>query len=69
MGRVDFCLLLDHRLSHVLDFKMTDQERAMQRAKNPGKSSWRAWQGTSEQVKRDKEKAERVAPLHSRVIR
>lgn len=48
---------------------MTDQERAMQRAKNPGKSSWRAWQGTSEQVKREREKAERIAPLHSRVIR
>ena len=47
----------------------TDQERAMQRAKNPGKSSWRAWHGTSEQAKRDREKAERVAPLHSRVIR
>lgn len=42
---------------------VTDAERAMQRAKNPGKSSWRAWHGTSEQVKRDKEKAEQVAPL------
>jgi len=48
---------------------MTDQERAMQRASWPGKSSWREWHGTSEQVKRDKEKAERIAPLHSRVIR
>lgn len=47
----------------------TDQERAMQRAKNPGKSSWRAWHGTSEQMRQVKEKAERVAPLHSRVIR
>lgn len=48
---------------------MTDQERAMQRAKSPGKSSWRAWHGTSEQVKRDREKAEKIAPLHSRMIR
>lgn len=48
---------------------MSDQERAMQRAKNTGKSSWRAWHGTSEQVKKDKEKAERVVPSYSRMIR
>lgn len=48
---------------------MTEKERAMQRAKNPGKSSWRAWHGTSGQVKKDKEKAERVVPIHSRMIR
>lgn len=49
--------------------RMSDQERAMQRAKNTGKSSWRAWHGTSEQVKKDKEKAERVVPSYSRMIR
>lgn len=48
---------------------MTDAERAMQRAKNPGKSYWRAWHGTSEQARKDKEKAERVVPIHSRIIR
>lgn len=48
---------------------MTDQERAMQRAKNPGKSSWRAWHGTSEQLRKEKERQQAIAPLHSRVIR
>lgn len=53
----------------ALEISMTDQERAMQRAKNPGKSSWRAWHGTSEQMRQVKEKAERVAPIHSRLVR
>jgi len=48
---------------------MTDQERAMQRAKNPGKCSWRAWHGTSEQARKDKERAERIVPSYSRMIR
>lgn len=48
---------------------MTDQERAMQRAKNPTFHPWRANHGTANQARADKAKHERLAPFHTRVIR
>jgi len=48
---------------------VTDQERSIQRAKVQPRHPWRVWHGTSEQAKEVKEKADRVVPLHTRVIR
>lgn len=48
---------------------MTDNQKAMARAKKQRRHPWRVWQGTSDQTRSDKAKAEVVVPLHSRVIR
>lgn len=48
---------------------MTDNQKAMARAKKQPKHPWRVWQGTADQARSEKAKAEVVVPMHSRVIR
>ena len=48
---------------------MTDNQKAMDRAKKQPKHPWRVWQGTADQARSEKAKAEVMVPLHSRVIR
>lgn len=48
---------------------MTDNQKAMARAKNQPIHPWKVWQGTADQARSEKAKAEVVVPLHSWVIR
>ncbi|HYG06530.1 MAG TPA: hypothetical protein VD865_08965 [Stenotrophomonas sp.] len=48
---------------------MTTPRTPMERAKHPGVSPWRAWAGSTLQMRADTTRHQRVVPMHSRPVR